>query len=253
MLSIYLLFIPMIIQSRLIVISSMAAVVMVPALAFAQFGPTASAPYSGTVLQSSNLISGTNLGGSSILSNATPTTIQPTNTLGSQQGLTTGVFPNAAPVTTNPGSVPAQDYGNFYSNNPLQGTLTTIMVSNILTSLPDLNTIVPVPANPNTQSGGGGIGGGGGYYYPTANNQTAVYVPTVTMAPLRPKTKSDNVKVLQWVLAAKGVYKGTIDGSYGPKTKTAVAAYQKASGSLKPDGYAGMKTLTHMGITVKMQ
>ncbi len=229
-------------------------IILAPSLAFAQFGPTTSAPYTGAVLPSSSLTGNTNLSGSAtVFGNAVQTNIQLNSASGAQQELTTGLFPNAAVVNVNATTTTVQDYGTLYSNNSLQGVQTTITVSNTLTSLPDLNTIVPVPATSNAQSGGGGIGGGGGYYYPAANNQTAVYIPTVTTAPLRPKTKSDNVKVLQWVLAAKGVYKGTIDGSYGPKTKTAVASYQKASGSLKADGYAGVKTLTHMGITVKMQ
>lgn len=51
------------------------------------------------------------------------------------------------------------------------------------------------------------------------------------------------VTTLQKALKSKGYYKGTIDGKYGQKTRSAVYRYQKAVG-LSTDGKAGNKTLT---------
>ena len=52
-----------------------------------------------------------------------------------------------------------------------------------------------------------------------------------------------SVSTLQKALKSKGYYKGTIDGKYGQKTRSAVYRYQKAIG-LSTDGKAGDKTLT---------
>lgn len=171
---------------------------------------------------------------------------------------TTGSAGSSATGNVNPSNMidesdgPQSSVGAF--NNATQVNIT--VNGNQIPSIESLLTLTPeasVGTGVGYGIGGGTTGGGGGYYYSTGvGNQTAVYVPTVTAAPLRPKTKSDNVKVLQWVLAVKGKYKGTIDGSYGPKTKQAVTDYQKASGTLKADGYAGIKTMTHMGIVIKM-
>lgn len=62
-------------------------------------------------------------------------------------------------------------------------------------------------------------------------------VPTRT---LRYLTKGDDVKWMQWQLTAKG-YACTIDGSYGPTTKTRVMAFQRAKG-LAADGICGPAT-----------
>lgn len=50
------------------------------------------------------------------------------------------------------------------------------------------------------------------------------------------------VAELQRQLAALGLYRGGIDGSFGPQTDAAVRAFQKLKG-LKVDGWAGPKTL----------
>jgi len=55
--------------------------------------------------------------------------------------------------------------------------------------------------------------------------------------------ESAQVKTLQKALRSKGYYKGTVDGKFGQKTRSAVYRYQKAIG-LTPDGKAGNKTLT---------
>ncbi len=53
--------------------------------------------------------------------------------------------------------------------------------------------------------------------------------------------RSSAVRQLQQQLAKLGHYKSTIDGSYGPVTRRAVAAFEKAKG-LKADGIADPKT-----------
>ena len=66
-----------------------------------------------------------------------------------------------------------------------------------------------------------------------------------TWAALVPTLKEGNtgsaVTALQVELKAHGYYSGTIDGSFGPMTKSAVINYQKAVG-LYADGIAGPKT-----------
>jgi peptidoglycan hydrolase-like protein with peptidoglycan-binding domain len=51
------------------------------------------------------------------------------------------------------------------------------------------------------------------------------------------------VAALQRELSSRGVSPGPIDGFYGPKTKRAVASYQRSQG-LTADGIAGVQTLT---------
>lgn len=66
----------------------------------------------------------------------------------------------------------------------------------------------------------------------------AIPMPTVTQEPatdftifvLRQGDKNDNVKALQKVLISLGWLTGTADGDYGPKTVSAVKAYQSAAG-----------------------
>ena len=54
---------------------------------------------------------------------------------------------------------------------------------------------------------------------------------------------SDDVRDMQRALKSKGYYKGSIDGKFGQKTRSAVYRYQKAIG-LKGDGKPGDRTLT---------
>ncbi|MCE5342805.1 MAG: peptidoglycan-binding protein [Eubacteriales bacterium] len=56
-------------------------------------------------------------------------------------------------------------------------------------------------------------------------------------------TESTQVQALQRALKSKGYYKGTVDGTFGQKTRSAVYRYQKAIG-ITADGRAGNKTLT---------
>ena len=58
------------------------------------------------------------------------------------------------------------------------------------------------------------------------------------------------VAALQYLLRARGVYKGRADGIYGPKTVAAVKAFQRHVG-LKPDGIAGPRTLPRLVIPVR--
>ena len=53
----------------------------------------------------------------------------------------------------------------------------------------------------------------------------------------------DDVRKMQTALKKKGFYKGTVDGKFGPSTKTAVIAFQKSVG-LNADGKPGYRTLS---------
>ena len=55
--------------------------------------------------------------------------------------------------------------------------------------------------------------------------------------------KGDDVRKLQRALKSKGYYSGTVDGTFGQKTRSAVYRYQKAIG-IEPDGKPGNTTLT---------
>jgi len=71
---------------------------------------------------------------------------------------------------------------------------------------------------------------------PSSNVRT---LPTTT---LKPGDTGAQVRALQRALKALGYPVGTIDGQYGPATKTAVAAFQHAQG-LTADGVFGPNTL----------
>jgi peptidoglycan hydrolase-like protein with peptidoglycan-binding domain len=78
----------------------------------------------------------------------------------------------------------------------------------------------------------------------TPSNTTPVTTPT-TPAPtstLKPGDTGAQVTVLQHALASLGYSVGKADGSYGPATKSAVAAFQTAQG-LTADGVVGTQTL----------
>ena len=65
-----------------------------------------------------------------------------------------------------------------------------------------------------------------------------------TAAPvMRTGSKGQEVKDLQTRLSALGFYSGEIDGEFGPGTKEAVTAFQKANG-LEADGIVGEETRT---------
>lgn len=58
---------------------------------------------------------------------------------------------------------------------------------------------------------------------------------------------SATIRDAQQVLKDKGFYDGTVDGIYGPKTKSAVRSYQQKQ-SLTADGRLGPQTLDSLGV-----
>ncbi len=56
-------------------------------------------------------------------------------------------------------------------------------------------------------------------------------------------SEGSSVTALQRALKSKGYYKGTVDGKFGQKTRSAIYRYQKAIG-ISTDGKAGNMTLT---------
>ena len=58
------------------------------------------------------------------------------------------------------------------------------------------------------------------------------------------------VAAVQYLLRARGLYKGKVDGIYGAKTVAAMKAFQHRNG-LKADGVAGPKTLPRLVVNVK--
>lgn len=72
------------------------------------------------------------------------------------------------------------------------------------------------------------------------NANVVVYV-NVSVPVLKKGSKGDPVKALQGILNALGHNCGTIDGSFGNKTLTAVKSFQEASG-LEVDGSVGKNT-----------
>jgi N-acetylmuramoyl-L-alanine amidase len=63
-------------------------------------------------------------------------------------------------------------------------------------------------------------------------------------------SRGTEVKTVQTKLKKWGFYKGSVDGVYGWRTRTAVIAFQRKHG-LKADGIAGNATLKAIGIPVK--
>lgn len=65
--------------------------------------------------------------------------------------------------------------------------------------------------------------------------------------PLKQGDSGDDVKTLQQALTTRGFSPGTVDGMYGQGTVAAVMAFQKSE-SLLPDGIAGPRTLSELGL-----
>lgn len=61
-------------------------------------------------------------------------------------------------------------------------------------------------------------------------------------------SSGSEVSEIQQALYESGYYNGTIDGKFGTQTKSAVIAFQKDN-NLKPDGIAGEKTLSALGLS----
>jgi hypothetical protein len=87
---------------------------------------------------------------------------------------------------------------------------------------------------------------------PSTPTTTAAAAPTVPVpaAPLKPGDTGAQVKALQRALVQLGYAIGTIDGDYGPATKTAVEQFQTAS-KLTADGLFGPATRTAMIAALK--
>lgn len=75
--------------------------------------------------------------------------------------------------------------------------------------------------------------------------------PAVATAIISANSSKSDVKLIQQKLKNWGYYTGSVDGIYGPKTKTAVKSFQRKNG-LTVDGIVGNKTLKAMGITSSM-
>jgi peptidoglycan hydrolase-like protein with peptidoglycan-binding domain len=71
--------------------------------------------------------------------------------------------------------------------------------------------------------------------------------PPVTHAP-KPLGTS-GMKSLQHALAAKGYYKGKVDGVNGPETKSAVARYQQDLGIVPVSGMVDDQTWSSLGLS----
>lgn len=67
---------------------------------------------------------------------------------------------------------------------------------------------------------------------------------------LRYGDSGEDVKTLQKKLKQWGYYTGAVDGSFGPKTLTAVKLFQRKNG-LSADGVVGPKTLAALGMSLK--
>ena len=61
-------------------------------------------------------------------------------------------------------------------------------------------------------------------------------------------SSGSEVTQIQQKLHSLGYYSGSIDGIYGTNTKKAVTEFQKSCG-LTPDGIAGTKTLSYLGLS----
>lgn len=90
------------------------------------------------------------------------------------------------------------------------------------------------------------LGGGATYYYSVSSANLIEPVAIVGA-----KSDAKDIKLIQTKLKRWGYYFGSVDGIYGPKTKTAVKKFQKNNG-LVVDGIVGNKTLAAMGISASM-
>ncbi len=64
---------------------------------------------------------------------------------------------------------------------------------------------------------------------------------------LMPEKRKADVRAMQEALAKKGFNPGSIDGIVGPKTREAIAAFEKASG-LPNDGVVDDAMLKQLGL-----
>lgn len=76
----------------------------------------------------------------------------------------------------------------------------------------------------------------------TGSNRTA---RPNTSGALRLGSRGETVRKLQMYLKKRGFFKGEVNGIFGPRTREAVIAFQRARG-MKPDGIVGVRTLAAM-------
>ena len=73
-----------------------------------------------------------------------------------------------------------------------------------------------------------------------------------TLYALGISTNNSRTSRVQTKLKSLGIYKGNVDGIYGPKTKDAVISFQKQK-NLSPDGIVGPKTLAALNVQTDSQ
>ncbi|HAX76177.1 MAG TPA: hypothetical protein DCY88_10155 [Cyanobacteria bacterium UBA11372] len=66
-----------------------------------------------------------------------------------------------------------------------------------------------------------------------------------TSSALRLGSRGESVRKLQMYLKKRGLFKGEVNGIFGPRTRDAVIAFQRARG-MTPDGVVGVRTLAAM-------
>lgn len=74
------------------------------------------------------------------------------------------------------------------------------------------------------------------------------HLNTADAATYRRGSSGDTVKQIQTKLKNWGYYTGSVDGSYGPQTESAVKAFQRKNG-LSVDGICGPATLSALGLS----
>jgi murein L,D-transpeptidase YcbB/YkuD len=77
----------------------------------------------------------------------------------------------------------------------------------------------------------------------TGSNRTAR--PNTRSGALRLGSRGETVRKLQMYLKKRGFFKGEVNGIFGPRTREAVIAFQRARG-MTPDGVVGVRTLAAM-------
>ena len=79
---------------------------------------------------------------------------------------------------------------------------------------------------------------------PRATNSNRTARPN-TSGVLRLGSRGETVRKVQMYLKKHGFFKGEVNGIFGPRTREAVMAFQRARG-MRPDGVVGFRTLAAM-------
>ena len=140
-------------------------------------------------------------------------------------------FPTATEIPTLPPSGGGDGFDSWATNPPVnivtQAPAPTIQI--ITPSPTPFQVFTPPPATPVTIT-------------PRPATGTPKPQATNTAGSLRLGAEGQNVRNLQARLKELGYYTGSVDGSFGPATDTALKAFQKANG-LSADGVAGTRTM----------